>query len=247
MAFSWINMNAPSHCLAPYRPNPPSIKPPPYPHAFGALDSTRHARDLSWKERYDQKPNNSTYYLTFEDYQVQHLRPSSHCKPYSFQPSYDILHRIVPESDDKVHDIAILRANVEETGGVAVVQYLLHHPATLITYPKTGLTQDLVCDPTRWDGDDDGGGAGNVVRLRDYLVYVNHEHCVWQPLGPPARSLGRGGTVFGMMELRNVADGKLGAVLGSEQSGDGDECGAGKRRLMVRGEWAPGGEVSGVF
>ncbi|KAF6238690.1 hypothetical protein HO173_003196 [Letharia columbiana] len=50
--------------------------------------------------------------------------------------------------------------------------------------------------------------------MRDYLVRIGHEYCVWQPLGPARAS--KDGTIMGLMELRNVMDGKLGAILGSE-------------------------------
>lgn len=46
------------------------------------------------------------------------------------------------------------------------------------------------------------------------------------------------GTIFGLLELRNVADGKLCAVLGSEWPGEEEEkedVRGVKRMLMVRG------------
>ncbi|KAL9069676.1 MAG: hypothetical protein Q9161_005377 [Pseudevernia consocians] len=228
-------MNLLIHGLAPYRPNPPSIKPAPYPHAFGASISTRSAVNLSWTQRFDRKPDNSTYYLTFENYFFQHLRPSPYSNTSTFRPSYQIFHKQAQASHGRKHDIAILRDDGAKSGGVAVINYLLHTIATLITYPKTGLTQDLLCDPSRC-GDD---STGIVVHLRDYLVCIDTETCVWLPLGP-AR-VNRDGTTFGMMELRNVMDGKLCATLGSERVGESDNR-VTKRCVMVRGEWAPGTE-----
>ena len=49
--------------------------------------------------------------------------------------------------------------------------------------------------------------------------------------------MNRDGTIFGMMELRNVMDGKLCATLGSERVGESDGR-VTKRCVMVRGEWA---------
>ncbi|KAF6226960.1 hypothetical protein HO133_008401 [Letharia lupina] len=218
-----------NHSLAPYTPNPPSTKPTPYPHAFGAFRSTRQTPDPNYPKSFDRKPTNSTYYLTFSSYYVQHLRPSPHCT--TPHPSYEIYHKTTPASPDRVHDIAILREDVDKRGGVAVINYIRDTLTTLITYPKTGLTQDLVCDPSRFDDDD---RTGAVVHMRDYLVRIGHECCVWQPLGPARAS--KDGTIVGLMELRNVMDGKLGAVLGGELV-DGPDT---KRRVMVRGEWAPG-------
>lgn len=96
----------------------------------------------------------------------------------------------------------------------------MHHSlTTLITYPKTGLTiQDPICDPTRFKVDD---GTGTVVHMRDYLVCTDHAYCVCQPLGPARAS--KDGTIMGLMELRNVMDGKLRALLGSGRSGKSNE------------------------
>ena len=90
-------------------------------------------------------------------------------------------------------------------------------------------------------GDDSGG---IVIFPRDYLVYIDREPSVWRLLGPSSlqasnNTNNRDGTIIGVMELRNVVDGKLCATVGSEWSG-GVET---KRCVMVRGEWAPGSEV----
>ena len=113
-----------------------------------------------------------------------------------------------------------------------MINYAPFTPNTVIIYPKTALTQEMICDSTR---------SGNAIHVRNYHVCIGHELCVWQPLGPGWAS--QDGTVMGMMELRSVVDGKLCAVLGSERRGEGDEPHT-KRRVMVRGEWAPGLEVS---
>ena len=93
-------------------------------------------------------------------------------------------------------------------------------------------------------GDD---SAGIVIGPRDYLVRIDRGSCVWRLLGPSSSSASlqasnnnnRDGTIIGVMELRNVVDGKLCATVGSEWSG-GVET---KRCVMVRGEWAPGSGV----
>lgn len=101
-----------------------------------------------------------------------------------------------------------------------------------MTYTKTGLTQDLVCDPRRFDGDD-------VLSLRDYIVHIGFEPFVWQPVGV-GRVCGDA-TRLGAVELRGLGDGKVGAVVGSEGKGEGE--GETRRWVMVRGEWAPGTEA----
>lgn len=72
--------------------------------------------------------------------------------------------------------------------------------------------------------------------MRDYLVRTDHAYCVCQPLGSARAS--RDGTIMGLMELRNVMDGKLRALLGSGRSGKSNEPDT-KGYLMVRGKWAP--------
>ena len=239
MAYYPIDLSLQSHGLAPYRPKAPSSKPTPYPHAFGAFTSTRPAPTLDWTQRFDSKPNNSTYYLIYETYHLHRLRPSPYNKAFSCTPQYNIYHHRCQSPYNKPHDIGILRSDIDKSGGVAMINHIHHSLTTFITYPKTGLTQDLVSDPTRF-GDD---SAGIVIEQRDYLVRINRESCVWQPLGPSARaSNNMDGTIIGMMELRNVVDGKLCATLGSEWSGGGQT----KRCVMVRGEWAPGSEVRGA-
>ena len=99
-------------------------------------------------------------------------------------------------------------------------------------------------DSTRF-GDD---SAGVVIVPRDYHVRINRESCVWKSLGPVSARASNNeknedGTMIGVMELRNVTDGKLCATVGSEWAG-GSET---KRCIMVRGEWAPGSGVCDCF
>lgn len=251
-SFSPIDLRLQTHSLAPYKPNSPSPKSPPTPPPFGVFKSTRSSTPLTWTQRFNSKPTNSTYHLIHQNHHLQHLRPSPHNHAFQYQPSYDIHHHTSPSPSGKHHDVAIQRSSNDDksgSGGVAVINHIQYTLTTHITYSKTGLTQNLLSDFT-CHGD---LSAEVGIFPRDYRVRVNREECIWKSLGLSSSLVrvsnmdsNKDGTMIGVLELRSVVDGKLCATVGSEWVGGGSETET-KRCVMVRGEWGPGSGVCVAF